>query len=173
MFKNESELKNIYLCGFSFSGKTTTGKILARLMKKKFIDTDAVIAGKRKNSAGELLSRIGEKKFRKMEKALIEKLVRRKNLVVALGGGILPNPGLLSSGICIFLNRSFPLIASCLSASSCGRPMLYGRTYEDRKKMALRLFKKRLKYYKKAQLEIKFSKKNQSEVADLIMEKLK
>lgn len=173
MFKNESALKNIYLCGFSFSGKTTTGKILARLMKKKFIDTDAVIAGRRKSSACEVLSRIGEKKFRKMEKAFIKKLARRKNLVVALGGGILPGPRLLKSGICIFLNRSFPLIVRCLSASSCGRPMLYARTFKNRKKIALRLFKKRLKYYKKAQLEIKFSKKNQKEVAGLIMEKLK
>ncbi len=171
MVKTESSIKNIYICGFSLSGKSQIGKALAKKLKREFIDTDLEIAVYKKNP-WKMISIIGENKFRERERKLIDKLIKRKKLIVALGGGILPNKKILDSGICIFLNRKFSSILCELSKSSYNRPLLESKDPQERKNIAQKLFKKRLKYYKKSHVEIKFSDIKKEHIVKLIKEKL-
>ncbi len=81
---------NVYLVGFSGSGKSTVGSKLARLLKVAFYDTDSIIESRCGVTIDELFRERGERVFRGMEQEVIRELAeRRGSIVVALGGGAL------------------------------------------------------------------------------------
>jgi shikimate kinase len=79
--------ENIFLVGLMGAGKTSVGKVLARRFDKTFFDSDQEI----ERSTGVRIPLIfeieGEGGFRDRESKLLEALVRRKNIVLATGGG--------------------------------------------------------------------------------------
>ena len=52
--------KNIVLCGFMGSGKSTIGKLLSRKMGMAFIDLDAYIEKKENKSVTQIFADSGE-----------------------------------------------------------------------------------------------------------------
>ncbi|NLI09618.1 MAG: hypothetical protein GX447_02530 [Elusimicrobia bacterium] len=156
--KNIKSRLNIWLCGFSFSGKSSAGKILARLTGKRFIDTDTLVRKKTGFSPANLIKENKEKLLRKTEKKILKELSDKKGLIVSLGGGISPKdlPAQKYGGICVFLNRSFKEIEKELLLSDNSRPLLSGKTFKERKNKAKKLYLKRIKYYLKADLKINF-----------------
>ncbi|MBP5193724.1 MAG: shikimate 5-dehydrogenase [Clostridia bacterium] len=79
-------------CGVAFigmpgSGKTTLGKAAAKLLKKKFIDTDEEIEKRCGKSIPEIFGQDGEEYFRKVESEVIADAAKERNAVVATGGG--------------------------------------------------------------------------------------
>ncbi len=98
---------NIYLVGFMGTGKSTIGKELARLMGRKFIDTDQEIEKKLGISIQDIFARYGEPYFRKEEKKLAQELASDNNKVIATGGGTILDPDIFEwfeqSGILICL----------------------------------------------------------------------
>lgn len=79
--------ENIFLVGLMGAGKTSVGKVLARRFNKAFFDSDQEI----ERSTGVKIPLIfeieGESGFRDRESRLLEELVRRKDIVLATGGG--------------------------------------------------------------------------------------
>jgi shikimate kinase len=77
--------KNIYLVGMMGSGKTVTGRALAKLMNRAFIDLDDVIV----QSAGKSISRIfeqdGENRFRAFETGELIKASHSQAVVIGCG----------------------------------------------------------------------------------------
>ena len=82
-------MENIVLIGFSGTGKTTIGKLLAQRLGKSFVDIDVEIEQKCKSSAEEIFRLHGEEYFRKQEHAIVRSLSARSNTVIATGGGAL------------------------------------------------------------------------------------
>lgn len=62
---------NIALIGFMGSGKTTIGKILAKYLDMKFIDTDKMISAQEKKSIPEIFAEKGEQYFRQLEREIV------------------------------------------------------------------------------------------------------
>ncbi len=60
--------KNILLTGIMGSGKTSVGKILARIMGLGFIDLDQLIEKEARSTISQIFSKQGEEKFRALEK---------------------------------------------------------------------------------------------------------
>lgn len=89
---------NIILFGHKASGKTYIGKKIAKQQKKKFIDTDRLIEKHYQKEYEQTLNcrdiyiRLGEKKFRALEKLVIRNLQGTKNAIIAAGGGSLFDP---------------------------------------------------------------------------------
>ena len=81
--------KNIYLVGLMGSGKTTLGKILSIKLDKQFYDSDQVIEEKLGVDVPIIFEYEGEAGFREREKGILKELVRKKNIVLATGGGII------------------------------------------------------------------------------------
>ena len=102
--------KNIYLIGLMGSGKTTLGKILSKKLDKHFYDSDHVIEEKLGVDVPIIFEYEGEAGFREREKDSLKELVRKKNIVLATGGGIIlskSNRDLLSeNGIVIYLKSN-------------------------------------------------------------------
>lgn len=105
-----SPKKNIVLCGFMGSGKSTIGKALAEKLNLEFIDTDTLIEENEGMKISQIFEKYGEKYFRECETKLIEKLSQGKGRVIALGGGLAANSEnhkfLKNSGKIVFLNCS-------------------------------------------------------------------
>ena len=103
-------MENVYLIGVMGCGKTTMGRILAKKIRRRNVDVDALIEKRMKMTTAEIFAKYGEDFFRDRETEVLEELSQRKNRVVSCGGGIVlreKNIELMRrSGTVIWLRRS-------------------------------------------------------------------
>ena len=79
---------NLVLVGYRCSGKTAVGKVLAEVLRRDFLDTDALIEQRAGASVETLVLERGWDHFRALERRLVEEVSRRDSLVIATGGGV-------------------------------------------------------------------------------------
>ena len=79
---------NIFLTGFSGSGKTDVGKYVAAKMQRSFVDLDIEISKFANMSIEEIFSVKGEVTFREIETEILTKISASDNQVISTGGGI-------------------------------------------------------------------------------------
>jgi shikimate kinase len=119
----------IFLTGFSGSGKSTIGPLLANSLGYEFIDLDHLI----EKNAGKSITRIfaedGEIYFRNVEFDILTGLVKQYNMVVSLGGGVLENDRsfelIKQYGTLVYLKSSSRILAKRL-CNKTDRPLLKG-----------------------------------------------
>lgn len=130
--------RNIVLTGFMATGKTTVGRIVADVLRLKFVDVDSEIAKQEGQSIPKIFASKGETEFRRIEAALCRSFAEKSGLVIATGGGALINPETLDimkdSGLVICLWASQEIIRARLSGET-GRPLAadWEAIYERRK----------------------------------------
>jgi shikimate kinase len=118
---------NLFLVGPMGSGKSTVGKRLAQLLGRTFVDSDKEIERHTGASIPLIFEKDGEGGFRARERAVIEDLTRRRDLVLATGGGVVLDPAnrrcLIERGLVVYLRTS---VAEQLSrtADDHHRPLL-------------------------------------------------
>lgn len=81
-------MNNIYLTGFMGSGKSTVGRLVSKALGLSFADMDELIVSREGMAISEIFDKLGEDYFRKTETRILESLSRKKNVVVATGGGV-------------------------------------------------------------------------------------
>ena len=126
---------NVVLCGMPSSGKTSAGKLVADLLGKTFIDTDAEIYKDTGKTPAEIIEKDGEAAFRDTESKIIERVAGYGGAVIATGGGAILRENnvcaLKANGVICYLRRDL----SFLSAKD--RPLSkdkgIGKLYEERK----------------------------------------
>lgn len=133
---------SIVLTGFSGSGKSAIAKKVASFLKWDFVDTDTEITKIIGKPIFEFFRQEGEEAFREIEREIVEKIYRRKRIVVATGGGTIvdqQNRELLEqNGLFVLLEaRPETILKRLLSeeATSSGtkmRPLLSGDNQLDR-----------------------------------------
>lgn len=82
---NTMEANNIVLIGMPACGKSVNGVLLAKILKKKFIDTDLEIQELTGKSLQEIIDEDGLDTFKAVEREILLKQTAR-NAVVATGG---------------------------------------------------------------------------------------
>lgn len=159
-----SELDNyntVFLCGFMGTGKSTLGKIVARLLEKPFIDLDDVIVRDARLPIPRIFHLYGESYFRKLEKEALDNVIERSNGIVALGGGTLQNQEMVDyikeNGILVFIETPLEELWPRLIRKK-HRPMLHtkdGQMKDDEtlKKDLSELYHKRLPLYEQAHIK--------------------
>lgn len=103
------------------TGKTETGKVLAKRLRMRFIDLDALIVKRERKSIPDLF-RKGEASFRKAETRALRSV--KGKAVVALGGGALLRNSV--TGTLIRLTCSEPELWRRLKPEADRRPLLKG-----------------------------------------------
>ncbi|NDD66568.1 shikimate kinase [bacterium] len=118
---------NLVLIGMPGSGKSTVGRHLSRLTKKKWRDTDHALSERLGQPIASFFATHGEAAFRDAEHALLTEWLSVTNMVLSTGGGIvchaLNRPLLRAIGYVVFID--VPLAA------------LWERLKEDRKRPLL------------------------------------
>ncbi len=138
------------------AGKTTIGRQLAEALGMDFVDSDQAIEARTGATIPWIFDVEGEAGFRKREKAMIDELTRRQNVVLATGGGAVLDPEnrrhLQSRGTVIYLHADID--------------QLLERTRKDRNRPLLQTDDPR------ARLEALMAERDPlyREVADIILE---
>ncbi len=105
-----SKSKNLFLVGPMAVGKTTIGRLLARELSLKFIDSDQEIERKAGAAISWIFDVEGEDRFRERETNVIEELTLREGVLLATGGGSVLRAEnrkcLQSRGVVVFLDTS-------------------------------------------------------------------
>ena len=147
--------KNIVLVGFMGTGKSVTGQIVARRLHRDFIDMDHLIEERAGKKISEIFADEGEAHFRALERALVQELAERENLVIATGGGVVLNPDNIAdfsrTGTVICLHAD-PEIILRRVVKDQHRPLLEGD--DDKANKIRELLAKREALYKSIPLQI-------------------
>ena len=83
---------NVYLTGFSYTGNSTVGRILAARLGMEYVDTDELIEAEQERSIPEIFAQDGEAVFRELESVTLTQVAERQSVVVATGGGMVMDP---------------------------------------------------------------------------------
>ena len=89
--------RNIALCGFMGTGKSSVGRMVAEQLRFAFLDTDTVIESRAGKSVAQIFADQGEAAFRELERGLVREMVDRTSTVISTGGGLVVDPANLAS----------------------------------------------------------------------------
>lgn len=152
----------IFLTGFSGSGKSTIGPLLANSLGYDFLDMDKEIEHLAGKTINQIFVEEGEAYFRALELRVLEGIVDHGEQVVSLGGGLLQNDPCFSlitaSGTLVYLHSSPEILAKRLSHKT-DRPLMKGDngerlSREQIEKKIFALLEQREPRYKTAQIMV-------------------
>ncbi len=150
-------------------GKSTIGKRLAKSLKLKFVDVDKAIEEKEKNTVSEIFNNKGESYFRKIEKKITLEVLKKSELVIALGGGAFINSSIrkevLNSCTSIWLDLNVKSILLRLKNVN-KRPLLNQNNLE---KTLNKIYLDRKRIYNESNFRIKCESKNIKVIIDRII----
>lgn len=156
---------NIVLVGMPGAGKSTIGVLLAKAMKKTFIDSDLLIQERENKFLQDIIDNQGIKRFLKVEEEILVKL-NVKNHVIATGGSAIYSNSAMNhlkrDSIIVYLQLRFDEIDERLSnISSRGIAMSKDQSLMD-------LYHERIPLYEKhADVVINCSNKH---IEDIVKE---
>ncbi|MBM4255822.1 MAG: shikimate kinase [Deltaproteobacteria bacterium] len=111
------------------TGKSAVGRRVAAHLGRQFFDTDTLIEKETKTSIPNIFAEHGEAHFRTLEKAAIEQVCRKQEVVIATGGGAIVNEEnaerLKENGILICLTATPEVILARVQGNA-DRPLLQG-----------------------------------------------
>jgi shikimate kinase len=138
---------NIILVGFMGTGKSATGRIISRRLERVLIDMDAMIEEREGRTIAQIFAQDGEPHFRALERALVQELSQRRNLVIAAGGGVVLDPENIRdfsrTGVVICLQSSSGAILRRVGGQK-HRPLL---ETDDKAKRIVELLELRKPFY--------------------------
>lgn len=161
----------IALVGFSGTGKSLIGRILARKLGWAIIDTDHEIERRERQTVPEIFATRGELEFRSIESAVLADVCSRSAAVISTGGGAIlsrENRKILARCLVVALNSSPEVIHERLARnqfSLAQRPLL--QSADPLQKIRV-LLAHRQPYYQLADLQIDTEGKTPEVTADEI-----
>ena len=163
----------VILTGFMGTGKSSVGRVLAKLLGCPFVDLDAEIVAEAGKSINEIFTAEGESSFRSMESTCLQRVLGGGMAVIATGGGAViaeSNRRLMhETGYVVNLTASLPVIMARLEGSG-DRPLFAGKDPENRVQA---LLEERQEFYVAADIRIDTDNKSVEDVAAKILRVLK
>ena len=165
----------IVLLGYMASGKSSIGKIMAKMLNVPFVDLDDLISEKEKLSIQDIFKIKGEIYFRKKEiEYLNDILLQKDNFILAVGGGAPCYGSNLSvinnNSTSIYLKSSLESIYNRLSdkKNKQKRPLLSEINNQELKEFIAKHLFERSPFYERAHYTIKTDNKSKKEIAQEI-----
>ena len=164
--------RSIFLIGMMGSGKSSTGPILAEILKYKYVDLDVLIEKLTKKTIDKVFSDEGEEYFRDLETQCLQEIIKLPSVVVSTGGGVVlkkENWGILRQGIIVWLDINKEIALNRLNSKDNIRPLLKGNIdvkYEE-------IFETRKDIYAQADLRVEINNEGVKNVAEKILNTLK
>jgi shikimate kinase len=159
----------VYLVGFMTAGKTTVARALARRLSWDALDLDDEIERSEHRTVADIFASHGEPHFRQLERAALERVLSRRHVVVATGGGTFVDPAnraaIKADGCSIWLDVSFNEIVSRLPSDG-RRPLAANRTQMEA------LFLARREAYQHAHVRIDATGQPVEAVVEALLDRL-
>ena len=160
--------KNIVFLGMMGSGKTSIGFLISKKLNLEFFDIDNHI----ENNLGMKISKIfknkGEKFFREYEEKITLNILKKNNIVIALGGGAFLNKNIrneiLKNHFSFWLKLESDILIKRIK-NSTKRPLAYNISDIELKNM----IKERSKIYSKALYKINCNNLNKTKIMNKII----
>ena len=160
--------ENIVFLGMMGSGKSSLGSLISKKLNLDFYDTDNVIEKK----AGMKISRIfkekGEYFFRKIEEKISLEILKKNNIVIALGGGAFLNKKImeeiLKNHLSFWLKCNDKVLIRRIRNSQ-KRPLVFNLDDNE----IVNLIKKRSKIYSKAKFKINCDNLTKNQIINKII----
>ncbi len=155
--KQAPDSKNIYLLGFMGAGKSTVGRLLARVLEREFVDLDEQIVAHAGCPISKIFQTEGEASFREHESRALREVARRHTVIVALGGGAVLRDDnwelIRQTGVSIYLKVRPELLAQRLEREP-ERPLLLGLTPQQRLQRISEILESRRARYEEAHVTV-------------------
>jgi shikimate kinase len=169
---NAMQVRAVFLVGFMASGKSSLGRELARRLGWDFVDLDARIESRERQTVPEIFRDRGEPGFRLAETSALRDLLAespKRNRVVALGGGAFvqeSNRELLRGWPSVFLEAPASELWQRSLADGIERPLRGDRDH------FAQLYAERLPFYRQATVTIVTSGEDPSSLCEQIERRL-
>ena len=164
------EKSNIILIGMPGSGKSTVGVILAKLLTKRYLDTDILLQNVEKRSLQDIVDKEGHMMLRKIEQRVLLS-INCRNHIIATGGSAAYSESammhLKKNGIIVFLHADLQALDQRIhNYQTRGLAKRPDQSFQE-------LFEERLILYEKyADITVESSTLTQDEVCDAIVDRL-
>ena len=159
----------VYLVGFMTAGKTTVARALAGKLSWEAIDLDEAIERDEHRTVADIFAAQGEAHFRRLERAALERVLPRRHVVVATGGGTFVDPGnraaILADGCSIWLDITFNEIVTRLPSDG-RRPLAANRAQMEA------LFLARREAYQHAHIRVEATGQPVEAIVDVLLDRL-
>lgn len=161
---------NIVLIGMPGSGKSTVGVILAKMLAKRYLDTDILLQNIAKRSLQDIVDKDGHMALREVEQNVLLS-IRCRDHIIATGGSAAYSESamkhLKKEGIIVFLHADLPALKKRIhNYETRGLAKRPDQSFQD-------LFEERLVLYEKfADITVKCSNLTQDQVCEVIVEQL-
>jgi shikimate kinase len=138
------------------SGKSTTGRKLAKLTGLNFIDLDKYLEERYFKTIPLIFSEEGEKGFREKERRSLQEVSQFEDVVIGTGGGtpcFFDNMEMMNrSGFTVYLAPDTETLANRIFKSKNERPLVSGKSREELIGYINDTLKIRSPFYEKARL---------------------
>jgi shikimate kinase len=155
----------VILTGFMGTGKSATGRLLARELGWNFLDLDEEVERAAGKSVARIFAEEGEARFRERETQALARALTRNRVVIATGGGVLgreENRRSLAGRIVVNLDATPEECLRRVRGSPLERPLLAG---PDPRAAAQRLWEERRPLYEAIPRHVDTTGKSPREVA--------
>lgn len=163
------KIRNIALCGFMGTGKSSVGRIVAEQLHFAFLDTDTVIEARAGKSISKIFEEDGEAFFRELERKIVKELSQRTRTVISTGGGLVVDPENMASlkeHACVVCLWASPAAIYARVKNQNHRPLL--QAPEPIEKIE-QLLKERAPFYKQADVLLNTEIRSPREVAQQVL----
>ncbi len=129
-------MNNLFLVGPRACGKTTVGRIVAKILQFDFFDSDALIVQKAGCEISKFIEANGWEAFRDLEVDVLKSLSETERSVVSCGGGIVvrdENYKILKERFTVYLKTDVDTLVKRLSVNPAHgqRPSLTGKSLTE------------------------------------------
>ena len=161
--------KNLVLLGMMGVGKSTLGKIVAKKLNLKFVDTDLNIEKKWSMKISEIFENKGEDFFRIEEEKEVLECLKKNKIVLALGGGAFMNKNIrnliLKNSLSFWLDLNLKTVNERVKWNK-KRPLL---NHQNTEEIIKKLYSERKNIYKLAQYKINCDKMPKGKIVEKII----
>ncbi len=160
--------ENIVFLGMMGSGKTSIGILISKKLNLQFYDIDQIIEKELKMSISDIFNTRGEKFFRDLEERTTLKILKKKKIVVSLGGGAFINKKIrdeiLKNHFSFWLNWNSKTLIQRIQKNT-KRPIAIRSTSNE----LVDLIKKRSIIYSRSKYKINCEQLSKNEIVNKII----
>tara|TARA_B100000886_G_scaffold338192_1_gene300497 strand:- start:228 stop:752 length:525 start_codon:yes stop_codon:yes gene_type:complete len=160
--------ENIVFLGMMGSGKTSIGLLVSKKLNLQFYDIDQIIENELEMSISDIFEKKREEFFRYFEEKTTLKILKKKRIVISLGGGAFINKKIreeiLKNHLSFWLNWNSKTLIRRIKKNTKRPIALKSSTNE-----LVNLIKKRSLVYSKSKYKINCEKLSKNEIVNKII----